>query len=86
MLGRFRRWLASDRRAELRQNPPCPRCGRTVVGRVGSHVRPGGRRAYLAPTREELVAHCPVHGRPPYNLPTELPTDLPTSGPSHPEV
>ncbi len=66
MLRRLWSWLTADRRDELQTNSPCPICGLTVAGEVGSHFRLG-MRGYWAPTREELIAHCPEHGRAPYN-------------------
>lgn len=48
-------------------NATCPDCGRPVVAapewHVSSKLGPLGAKR----TRAELLAACPVHGRPPYN-------------------
>lgn len=53
----------------------CPVCGRDLVGpySVGAIV-PGPAGPFVdSPSREELIAKCPVHGHRPYNDPDKRP-------------
>ena len=53
----------------------CPVCGRDLVGPypVGAIV-PGPAGPFVdSPSREELIAKCPVHGHRPYNDPDKRP-------------
>ena len=61
---RLRRILWAPHPREER--PRCPVCDSEVVGWPGMR---DARVGYWEPTREELVAHCPEHGKPPYNQP-----------------
>ena len=49
----------------------CPLCGRELAGggRAGARIAGPVGPMWLEPPREELVARCPVHGRPPFNRP-----------------
>ncbi|MBL8775168.1 MAG: hypothetical protein JNK12_04530 [Acidimicrobiales bacterium] len=46
----------------------CPICDARLDGPYLTGHRAGTR---YRPNRDELVAACPVHGHPPYNVPTE---------------
>jgi len=74
-LGRAVRWLASGRTVERpRAWEHCPICDRSLVGPwpagTGPIGGPSGVGDWIPPTREELIAKCPEHGRPPYNVDT----------------
>jgi hypothetical protein len=53
----------------LEEKPTCPICDQPVNGWPGMRLGWGGAGGYWAPDRDELVAHCPTHGRRPYNAP-----------------
>ncbi len=62
---RLRRFLWAPEPRE--EKPTCPICDRPVNGWPG--MRLPRMQGYWAPGREELIAHCPVHGKAPYNTP-----------------
>jgi hypothetical protein len=70
LLRRVAQWMTADKRSDMAR-PTCPLCGAEVVGGVGSFGGVSGKRVHLEPERDELIAHCPVHGRPPFNRPVE---------------
>jgi hypothetical protein len=67
-MGRFWDWV---RRGS--STPPhefrCPKCGAAVVGEPGYGDGVRGQRFWTAPNDAELVARCPTHGHPPWNVP-----------------
>jgi hypothetical protein len=59
----FWRWFARDRAKWV---PPlrCPICHREVVGYTGGRVRGDNQWSARKPTiRQDLIDHCPVHGK-----------------------
>ncbi len=61
-LGRFL-WAPAPREDKA----TCPLWADPVNGWPG--MRLPQLQGYWAPGREELIAHCPTHGHPPYNNP-----------------
>lgn len=62
---RLRRFLWAPHPSEERAR--CPICDREVVGWPGTRLPQ--LQGSWAPTRDELVAHGPERGTPPYNRP-----------------
>ena len=66
-LRRTVRWLWSPRDHKPEPNATCPVCAAPVV--IEKTMRKGGRMGpmFSPATREEKVAACIEHGRPPFN-------------------
>jgi hypothetical protein len=54
----------------------CPICDRELVGPYAAGLPVGGPAGpvWIEPTRDELIAKCPAHGRRPFNDPTRHPS------------
>jgi hypothetical protein len=72
LLDRFWSLFRSNPAPPPKPNAECPICGRKVV--IGAQTMMGGRLGpMLVPaTREEKVAACLEHGRPPFNERTRV--------------
>jgi hypothetical protein len=67
---RLLRWMWSTDQTK-QEADRCPLCNARLIGRptYGTTSGPVGG-IYLEPSRQELIAACPVHGQAPFNTPT----------------